>query len=72
MAYSTADARQEILDVIADAADHIGVALAALGAAYELVDEAAGDRLESTLFRPVRSPTAAPAAPTRPSPPAPA
>ena len=54
MAYSTADARQEILDVIADAADHIGVALVALGAAYELVDEAAGDRLESTLFRPVR------------------
>jgi len=54
MAYSTADARQEILDVIADAADHIGVALAALGAAYELVDEAAGDRLESTLFRPVQ------------------
>ena len=54
MAYSTADARQDILDRTAEAADHLGVALAALGAAYELVDEATGDRLESALFRPVQ------------------
>jgi len=54
MAYSAAEARQEILDRTAEAADHLGAALAALGAAYELVDEATGDRLERALFRPVQ------------------
>jgi len=54
VAYSAADARQEILDRTAEAADHLGAALAALGAAYELVDEATGDRLERALFRPVQ------------------
>jgi len=54
MAYATAEARQELLDAIAQATDHIGAALAALGAAYEQLDEQSGDRLEDELFRPVQ------------------
>jgi hypothetical protein len=55
MAYVTAQARQELLDAIAEAIDRIGVALAALGAAYELLDERNADRLEEDLFRPVQA-----------------
>jgi hypothetical protein len=54
MAYVTAQARQELLDTIAEAVDGIGVALAALGAAYELLDDRTADRLEEELFRPVQ------------------
>jgi hypothetical protein len=54
MAYVTREAREELLDIIAEATDEIGVALAALGAAYEQLDERAGDRLEEELFRPVQ------------------
>jgi hypothetical protein len=54
MAYVTAQARQELLDTIAEAIDEIGVALAALGAAYEQLDENTADRLEEELFRPVQ------------------
>lgn len=54
MAYSTAVARQEMLDEIALAVDGIAVALAGLGEAYELVDDHTGDRLEGELFRPVQ------------------
>lgn len=55
MTYTTADARQQLLDQVAAAADEVGVALAALGEAYELLDEATADRLEEDLFRPVQS-----------------
>ena len=54
MPYSTAEARQQLLDDLAHAIDEIGVALAALGEAYEAVDERSGDRLEEELFRPVQ------------------
>ena len=36
------------------ATDDLGAALAALGEAYEQLDEASGDRLEEALFRPVQ------------------
>lgn len=55
MTYTTAQGRQQLLDTVADAADQIGVALAALGEAYEELDEYAGDRLEEQLFRPVQA-----------------
>jgi hypothetical protein len=55
MAYVTAEARQELLDTVAEAADRIAVALAALGDAYELLDEQAADRMEEALFRPVQT-----------------
>ena len=54
MAYVSAEARQELLDTIADAIDELGVALAALGEAYEQLDERAADQLEEQLFRPVQ------------------
>jgi hypothetical protein len=54
MAYATAEARQNLLDAIAEATDRIGVALTAIGAAYEQLDEQSADRLEHELFRPVQ------------------
>jgi len=54
MAYVTREAREELLQTVAAATDEIAVALAALGAAYEQLDERTGDRLEEELFRPVQ------------------
>jgi hypothetical protein len=54
MAYVTSEARQQLLDEVAQAIDRLAIALAALGAAYEALDEQAGDRLEEALFRPVQ------------------
>jgi hypothetical protein len=53
--YSTADARQQLLDTIAEAAEQIAAALALLSEAYEQLDESSGDRIEAELFRPVQS-----------------
>ena len=55
MTYGTAEARQELLDTVADAIKQIGNALAALGEAYELLDEQTADRLEEELFGPVQT-----------------
>jgi hypothetical protein len=54
MAYITSEARQELLDTVAEATDELGVALAALGDAYEALDEQSADTLEEELFRPVQ------------------
>jgi hypothetical protein len=54
MAYTSAEGRQELLDAFAQAIERIGVALAALGAAYEQLDERNADRLEEELFGPVQ------------------
>jgi len=54
MTYSTAEARQDLLDAVGDAIDDLGRALAALGAAYELLDEHTADALEERLFGPVQ------------------
>jgi hypothetical protein len=54
MPYSTADARQHLLDDLASSVDELGVALAALGDAYERLDEQTADRMEADLFRPVQ------------------
>jgi hypothetical protein len=55
MAYTNEEGRQELLDDLADATDRIGAALAALGEAYEQLDEHTADRLEEGLFRPVQA-----------------
>lgn len=55
MTYTTDEGRRELLEATAEAADAIGIALAALGAAYEMVDEDAGDRLEQELFAPAQA-----------------
>jgi hypothetical protein len=52
--YKTADARQQLLDAVAQASDQIASAIAALSEAYEHLDEASAERLEQELFRPVQ------------------
>jgi hypothetical protein len=54
MPSTDAQARQEMLDALAQATDDLGQALASLGGAYELLDEPQGDRLDEALFRPVQ------------------
>lgn len=54
MAYATSEARQDLLDSVAEATEHLAAALAAVGAAYEQLDEQSGDRLEEQIFRPVQ------------------
>jgi hypothetical protein len=54
MAYTSAEAREDLLDALAHAIERIGLALAALGAAYEQLDEHNADRLEAELFGPVQ------------------
>jgi hypothetical protein len=54
MAYTTAEARQELLDTVAQAANELGRASAFLAEAYEQLDEDSGDRLEEQCFRPVQ------------------
>jgi hypothetical protein len=54
MAYTTSEARQELLDTVAQAANELGFAGACLAEAYEQLDEYNGDRLEADCFRPVQ------------------
>jgi hypothetical protein len=54
MAYVAREAREQLLATIALATEELGRALAALGAAYEQLDENSADRLEEQLFRPVQ------------------
>ena len=54
MTYVSQEARQRLLDEVADAIDEIGQAIASLGAAYEQLDEHTADVLEEELFRPVQ------------------
>jgi hypothetical protein len=54
MSYTAADGRQQILSELASAIDELAISLAALGAAYERLDETTSDRLEEQLFRPVQ------------------
>jgi hypothetical protein len=51
---TTIEARQELLDAVAQTVDELGTALASLGAAHEQLDEQTADRLEEGLFRPVQ------------------
>jgi hypothetical protein len=48
------EVRQGLLDTIGESIDQLGAALAALGVAYELLDERSQDRLEDELFGPVQ------------------
>jgi hypothetical protein len=54
VAYTTADARQQLLDTLAKAAEELGLALASLTEAYEQLDEQNAEKLEQELFRPVQ------------------
>ena len=54
MTYATSDARQQLLDTLAEAADALGFALACLAEAYDKLDAHNGDKLEKELFHPVQ------------------
>ena len=54
MPYVTREAREQLLDTVAEATERVGAALAFLGSAYEQLDDASADRLEEELFRPVQ------------------
>ena len=54
MTYVAGEARQELLDSVGEAADELSRALAALGAAFDLLDEHTAERLEDELFRPLQ------------------
>ena len=55
MAYTTAEGREQVLGDLAVAIEQIAESLAALGEAYEQLDEHTADVLEEQLFRPVQS-----------------
>jgi hypothetical protein len=55
MPQTTAEARQQLLDSLAEATAELGYALASLSAAYDQLDDYAADELERSLFRPVQS-----------------
>jgi hypothetical protein len=48
------DGRERVLGDLAGATEAIALSLALLGAAYEELDERAGDELETEIFRPVQ------------------
>jgi len=54
MTFVSAEARRSLLDEIAKPVDELAVALAALGDAYEQLDEQTGARLEEDVFRPLQ------------------
>ena len=53
--YNTTDAREGLLEAIADATDQLALGLACLGEAYGLLDENSAQRLEDDLFAPVQA-----------------
>ena len=55
MTYLTAEARQRLLDDMSLSIEELALALALLGAAYELLDEQTADRMEEELFRGVQT-----------------
>jgi|SRR5215211_4993634 len=54
MAYTISEARQELLDTLAQASSELGSASAFLAEAFERLDEHSADRLEDELYRPVQ------------------
>ena len=54
MAYTDDEAREDLLDELADATNDLSRALAALGEAFEQLDDDSAERLENELFRPVQ------------------
>ncbi len=54
MTYTTAQARQQLLDTVAEATEELASALASLGEAYERLDEHTAEKLERELFLPVQ------------------
>jgi hypothetical protein len=54
MGITNAEAREQILDDLAAAIEHLAAAVSSLGEAYEGVSVTSADRLEDELFRPAQ------------------
>jgi len=54
VAFTTAEARDRIIGDLEAAEEELGLAVASLGEAFELLPEGSADRLEGELFRPVQ------------------
>jgi hypothetical protein len=54
MGYTNEEGRTQILDDAGAAIDQLSIAIAELGEAYEHLDEAAGERMETQIFRPLQ------------------
>jgi hypothetical protein len=54
VSYTAGEARQQLLDSIASAAEQLAQALALLTEAYEQLDEHGADELEGQVFKPVQ------------------
>ena len=54
MTYVAGEARQELLDTVAEAADSLSGALASLAGAFDMLDDHTAERLEDELFRPLQ------------------
>ena len=54
MGITTGEAKEEILEDLANAIEQIALAAGRLGDAYELLPSSAADRLETELFRPTQ------------------
>jgi hypothetical protein len=54
VSYTSEQGRRQLLDSVARATEELGVALSALGAAYEQLPERSADELEEALFGPVQ------------------
>jgi hypothetical protein len=55
VSYTTESGRRQILDDAVVGANYLGDALAALGEAYELLDDHAADQMEATVFKPTQA-----------------
>ncbi|MBO0767617.1 MAG: hypothetical protein J2O48_02940 [Solirubrobacterales bacterium] len=55
MSYTADSGRRQIIDDAVVAANALGDALAALGEAYELLEEHEADRMEDTVFKPTQA-----------------
>jgi hypothetical protein len=54
MSYVTTEARKELLVEVAEAIEEMSRSIAAIGEAYDAVDEAMADRIEAELFKPLQ------------------
>ena len=55
MSYTNESGRRQIIDDSVAAANYLGEAMAALGEAYDLLDDPTADRMEATVFKPVQA-----------------
>src|ERR1700722_12904065 len=55
MPYTADEARQQMLDELAEGPDQLSIALACVAEAYEELDDTTADALEEQIFRPLQA-----------------